>query len=312
MTVPVALFAHARPRHLSRTLASLRANRVPRIYAYCDGPKTPELRSRVEEVRELIRDIDWCEVSMLARTENLGLGRSIRTGVTDVLSKHDSVIVFEEDLICVDGTYAYLKAALDHYSDEPRVMSVTGWTHPRITPDDVRTEPYFDGRAECWVWGTWRRAWEGMDEDAVSLMTRCEQSRIDPYGRGADLVGMAKEEHDRNIWAVRFLYLHMIRGGLCLRPPHSMVEHIGGDVEATNAFDTSAWQNPPLKVCPSVPCEWPAPAEHPECRVIAARVYGSRPASPTVASRAQATVRKHVSSSIMRLYKRVFIGATRP
>src|SRR5471032_3112890 len=102
--IPVALFAYSRPEHLVRTLACLRANKVPLIYAFSDGPKTPELRAKVDEVRQILRAIDWCDVSIIERDENLGLGRSIRTGVADVLTRHESVLVFEDDLVCVDGT----------------------------------------------------------------------------------------------------------------------------------------------------------------------------------------------------------------
>src|SRR5207253_2202266 len=123
-------------------------------------------------------------------------------------------------------------------------MSVTGWTHPRVTPPDIGNRPFFDGRAECWVWGTWRRAWQGMDEDAMTLLRRCEQRGIDSYSYGADLVEMARHEQQRNIWAVRFLYLHILNRGLCLRPPRSLVDHTGFDADATNGGCDSVWTNP--------------------------------------------------------------------
>jgi hypothetical protein len=255
----------------------LRANGVPKIYAFSDGPKTDAVAPHVTEVRKLLRTIDWCDVDVIERPHNLGLGASIRSGVTEVLERHDAVIVFEDDLVCVDGTYEYLARALHQYASSPEVMSVTGWTHPRITPPDVTGEPYFDGRAECWVWGTWRRAWQGMDADAETLMRRCSANGIDPYRYGADLVDMARIEHERNIWAVRFLYLHMAREGLCLRPPHSLVEHIGFDAGATNAAGSDTWKNPPLRPCPPVPNVWPEPVEHPSCRRLAAEIYGGAP-----------------------------------
>ncbi len=110
--IPVALFAYARPDHLRRTLDSLRANQVPSIYAFSDGPHTPDKQPAVDEVRKTLRTIDWCEVVLVEGQENWGLGRSILAGVTDVLDKRDAVIVFEDDLICVPGTYQYLRAAL--------------------------------------------------------------------------------------------------------------------------------------------------------------------------------------------------------
>ena len=188
--VPIILFAYARPDHLRRTLACLRENRVPLIYAFSDGPRRPDKAPLVAQVREILRGIDWCEVVLCERGVNLGLGASIRTGVTEVLQKHEMCIVFEDDLICVPGTYPYLTAALHHYKDDKRVMSVTGWTHPLVTPGDVTDQPYFDGRAECWVWGAWARAWQGMERDAHSLLLACEAQGIDRNKYGGELLAI--------------------------------------------------------------------------------------------------------------------------
>ncbi len=273
--VPIALFAYARPKHLRQTLDSLRANHVPLLYAFSDGPGSLENQEAVERVRSTLRGIDWCQVILVEREENLGLGKSILAGVTEVLEKYDSLIVFEDDLICIPGTYQYLFAALTHYRDDPRVMSVTGWTHARVTPRSVTDQPYFDGRAECWSWGTWARAWQGMDQDAKTLMQLCQNRGINPYRYGADLPAMAENELQKNIWAVRFLYLHMLNRGLCLRPPYSMVKNIGFDSLATNTANENRWSNSPLWPCPPIPNAWPVPVEDVECPSLWQREYGA-------------------------------------
>jgi hypothetical protein len=295
--IPIVLFAYARPDHLCQTLDCLRENRVPLIYAFSDGPRTPDKALAVIQVREMLRAIDWCEVIIRERETNLGLGRSILTGVTEVLDKHEAAIIFEDDLICVPGTYEYLCAALDQYQDDDRVMSVTGWTHPLVTPGDVTDLPYFDGRAECWVWGTWARAWHGMAIDAKTLMEQCKDQGIDIYRYGADLVSMANTELRQSIWAVRLLYLHILKKGLCLRPPWSMVEHIGFDANATNASNESWIKNPPLKPCPPIPAQWPVPVENAECARLHQKMCGAR---PTVSGRLYRFARR-VGSKALRV-----------
>lgn len=230
----------------------------------------------VREVRETLRATDWCEVILCERPENLGLGWSVRAGITSVLEKHAAALIFEDDLICVPGTYTYLCAALEHYQNDAMVMSVTGWTHPRVTPPGVTRSPYFDGRAECWVWGTWSRAWRGMDVDAVTIISQCRRLGIDVYRYGADLPEMAEVELERNIWAVRWLYWHLLHGGLCMRPPQSLVEHIGFDSLATNAANDGRWSNPPLQACPSLPDRWPEPVENPACPGLWQQAMGKR------------------------------------
>ena len=250
-------------------LACLRENSVPLIHAFADGAKGRGDKPAVEETRALLRAVDWCEIHVTERERNFGLGRNVMAGVTEIAARHDAFIVWEDDLVAVSGTYAWMCAALEHYALDEHVRSVTAWTHPRITPRGVGDAPYFDRRAECWVWGTWSRGWRGMpDETALEKMRALERAGDSGESYGADLPRMAHDEARRNLWAVRWLYHHLARGGLCLRPPWSMVEHIGFDVSATNAASATAWANPPLRAAPPVPREWPASVENPECREL--------------------------------------------
>jgi hypothetical protein len=273
VTVPVVLFAYTRTDTLARTLASLRENGVPLIHAFSDGPRTAAQAPAVAEVRALLRGIHWAEVRLVERPENLGLGRSIRAGVTAVLAEHERILVFEDDLVAAPGTYRYLCAALERYRNDENVLSVTGFTHPRIVPRGVRG-PYFDGRTECYVWGTWRRAWAGMEKDALTLMREAEARGVDRRAYGDDLVYMARDELARNIWAVRWTYLHLARGGLCLRPPRNLVHHIGVGGPATNAGNDYYWSIPIAGAPPAEPIEWPAPVEHPASRGLWRKAAG--------------------------------------
>jgi hypothetical protein len=259
------LFAYARPAHLARTLACLRENAVPLIYAFADGAKGAVDREAVAETRALLRAVDWCELRLVEREKNLGLGQNVLAGVSEVAAVHEAFIVFEDDFICVPGTYAWLCAALQHYAGDARVMSVTGWTHPRVLPPGVGEAPYFDGRAECWIWGAWARSWRGMaDESALEKMHAAGARGVAPDSYGADLPVMARDEARKNIWAVRWLYHHLQHGTLCVRPPWSMVEHTGFDAGATNAQGATDWANPTLRAAPPIPSSWPEPREHPD------------------------------------------------
>lgn len=286
--VPVVLFAYARPDHLARVLDCLRTERVPLIRAFCDGPKTGAAAAAVRETRALLRRVDWCEVRLVERAENLGLGRSILAGVSAVAREHDAFVVWEDDLVCVPGTYAWLCAALARFADDSRVMSVSPWTHPRITPAGVGDAPYFDGRAESWVWGAWARSWRGMEgATAAEKMAAATARGVAPDAYGADLPEMAAAEEARNIWAVRWLYHHLQHGGLCLRPPWSMVDHIGFDATATNAAGDTGWANPTLRPAPGIPSRWPEPREHPACAALWRRANPPRRLWRRILRRAQ-------------------------
>lgn len=267
--VPVVLFAYARPKHLARVLQSLRENSVPLIVAYADGAKGGGDADAVRQVRSLLRSVDWADTKLIERNKNLGLGRSVLAGVTEVASSYDAFIVWEDDLISVPGTYAWLCAALERYANDARVMSVTGWTHPRVTPMGVGERPYFDGRAECWVWGSWSRAWKGMTSESAISKMRAARSRGNWDAKyGGDMPAMAYDESRKNIWAVRWLYHHLESGGICLRPPWSLVQHIGFDSTASNAENATQWAGYGLYRSPPAISEWPEVEENMQCEEL--------------------------------------------
>jgi hypothetical protein len=264
--IPVVLFAFRRPDLLEQTLAALREQDVPLLIAFSDGPRGASDDGPVEDVRRMLRFVRWCPVEVVERPVNLGLGGSVRDGVSNVLARHAAAIFLEDDLVCQPGTYGYLAAALRHYARDRRVLSVTGWTHPRITPDGLGGRPYFDGKGECWIWGTWRRAWHGMERPAMDIMRACADRGIDVERYGTDMPKMAAEAAGRNLWAIGWWYQHLLTGGLCLRPPHSLGEHIGWDPRATTTLpEMAVWRNPPLPPSPPIPDSWPEPVEHPDC-----------------------------------------------
>jgi hypothetical protein len=261
--VPVVVFAYRRPDVLTRTLQALAADGVPLLHVFCDGPKGKEDRAEVDETRALVELIDWCETRVVMRKENNGLGRSVLRGMSEVFVNHDEAIVFEDDLVCVPGTYAYLVAALQAYRDKPQVLSLTAWTHPSITPQGLSGMPYFDGKAECWAWAAWRRSWIGMGRPPMDMLREAVVRGLDVVRYGPDMPVMAAEAEQRNLWAIGWWYHHILKGGLCLRPPHSMVEHIGWDERATTTLPEMAfWRDPPPEPAPCVPVTWPAPVEH--------------------------------------------------
>lgn len=124
-TIPVVLFVYRRPDILQQVLHCLQADGVPLLHIFSDGPKDTRGMAEVAAVRQLIHAIDWCDCVIEERASNLGLGISVKRGVSAALQRYRRAIIFEDDLLCIPGTYHYLSCALDRYEDDPEVMSVT-------------------------------------------------------------------------------------------------------------------------------------------------------------------------------------------
>jgi hypothetical protein len=84
-----------------------------------------------------------------------------------------------------------------------------------------------------------------METEAKRLLRDCKRQKKDILRHGSDLEFMAKSERAKNIWAVRFALLHILRDGLCFHPPYSLVKNIGFGLAASNTRDAT-WDDPEL------------------------------------------------------------------
>ncbi len=263
---PVVLFAYNRPELLERVLAPLRAARVPRLYAFSDGPRTAAAAPAVAQVRSILRAIDWVDVELVAHEANQGIASSVLNGVNSVLSRHDRAVVLEDDIELAPGAYEWMAAALERYADDGRVMSVSAWTHPRITPAGLNGQPFFSMRASCWGWATWARAWNGMlDRTAVEMLAAAERAGVPRDTYGHDVVAHADPAYEH--WDARLIAHHMAYRGLALHPAESHARHLGWGPVATHQTNRDIW-DADLATRAVIPVKWPEPVEHPQTAAL--------------------------------------------
>jgi hypothetical protein len=208
---------------------------------------------------------------------NMGLGVAIKNGIEQVLGQYGRAIVFEDDVECAPGMYCYMKRMLDQFADNERVMSISGYTHPRLLPPNHRGHPYCDGRFVCWGWGTWQRAWTGMKVPAIVLVLACLLRGRNPYKYGRDIVSAAFHERQRSLWAARFELLHILHGAYSVHPPVSLTNHMGFDDSTTSKGAADPWQIRDFWKCAANDETVPEVAEDFRILEIYRSVYGGAP-----------------------------------
>ena len=234
---PIALFVYNRPAHLARTIQALRDNPLAqqsRLYIYSDGPKTPRDEPAVAQVRQVIRRSDgFAEITIREQINNIGLGRSIIGGVTELAARYGSVIVLEDDLVVAPGFLTFMNQALEHYEHASRVMTVSGYLFPVEHPEHLASTFFFPVPAS-WGWGTWHRAWKQFEHDSTRLLAglraKLDQDIFDvdeayPYFTQLKLHADGKLD----VWGVRWYASMFAANGLCLYPGQSLVQNIGMD-----------------------------------------------------------------------------------
>lgn len=268
---PIVLFIYNRPRHTTRTIAALAANRLAAesdLVIFADGPKKAEHEAAVRAAREVAREArGFRSVRMVERAENVGLARSITMGVGEACEAAGRVIVVEDDLVVAPDFLSFLNAALDRYADNERVMQVSGYAYP--LPETRRVMPYFLPMVSCWGWATWNRAWRHFDPQmkALSALDKdpIARRRFDIDGT-YDYYGMACAQRAGKVdsWGVCWQLSLFSRDGLVLYPNQSLVYNAGTDASGTHGAGHAAFQDDAAMSVSLAVSDWPAVELNPE------------------------------------------------
>jgi hypothetical protein len=244
---PIALFVYNRPEHTRRTVEALLKNAPASesdLFIFSDAAKSGQNGSDVQAVRAYIRSIaGFKSVTVIERAENLGLSKSIISGVTEIVSRFGRVIVLEDDLVTSPYFLEYMNRALDVYESDDRVASIHGYVYPV----EGLPETFFLRGADCWGWATWKRGWDLFEADGTKLLSALRErslvSRFDfdgSYHFSTMLERQTKGETDS--WAVRWYASAFLKDKLTLYPSRSLVDNIGQDASGTHKGNSDVYR----------------------------------------------------------------------
>lgn len=229
----IALFVYDRPEHTMQSLDALKKNNINKLYIFADGPKRNSSLEKINQVKDIIKSMDWCETEIIENEKNKGLANSIVDGVNHVLQKHERIIVLEDDCVPSEDFVDFMNACFNKYEKNDQVMSVTGYAPPINVPVDYPYDIYFSYRSSSWGWGTWKRAWKHYNRNPEILQeidsSRDLRTKVDRAGK--DLYPMLKAQFKGKLdsWSI-FWSLNIIKeDGLCINPVESRIINIGND-----------------------------------------------------------------------------------
>jgi len=243
---PIAIFIYNRPEHTKQTISALQL--CPEfydspVYIFCDGSKNESDRKNVSEAREAAVSILGEKANYIEHEYNRGLADSVISGIDYILSKYSSIIVLEDDLIVNRNFLRYMNVALKNYSDEERVMQISGYMFP-INNIKKYSTAFFLPFTTSWGWATWRRAWVKFDpcmEDIGSLETNKQLIKSFNLDGCFDYYKMLLKQKKGTIdsWAIRWYWSVFNDNGLVLYPPVSLIKNIGFDGSGTHGHHSA-------------------------------------------------------------------------
>ncbi len=243
---PICLFAFNRPDHTRQTLAALRTSPLAQnsdLIVFVDGPRVPEEARLTGEVADIVAETTgFRSVKLIRQNTNLGLAKSVIDGVTKILDEHERVIVLEDDIVVSPPFLEFMNRSLATLECTDQVASVSGFSEP--IPN--MPEAYFLRKGGSWGWATWRRVWNQVQWDGLSLLSELESSgRLEGLEFEAN-AGFHKMLQDQvagknNSWAIRFYVWCFLNHKLHLLPGKSLVQNIGHDGSGTHCGHSEFW-----------------------------------------------------------------------
>lgn len=252
MYAPIALFVYNRLELTKQTIAQLLTNTLAYetdLYIFSDGGKDDVSWAEVKAVREYLHELEkesaerglFKSVTITERPCNYYLERNIIEGINEVFTKHDTIIVLEDDIFVSEFFLDYMNTAFNIYKDEKKVMHVSGFSnldlineHPLLVYDnpysDKINETYFTPHMSAWGWGTWRDRWQEhfkyftSEEEALKGLSPELQDKMQ-YGGNFPCLKTLK--NNPIPWDICWEIAIYKADGLCLTPGHTTTRNIG-------------------------------------------------------------------------------------
>ncbi|MFK8115542.1 MAG: glycosyltransferase family 2 protein [Rubripirellula sp.] len=265
LDVPVAFIVFNRPDLTRRTYAAIRRAQPKNLCIISDGPRPDRVGEAdlVRQSREIAESCDWaCDVSTFYSEINLGCGRRVSSGISGVFEQHERAIIIEDDCEVGASFFEYCSALLDRYSEDRRVMAVSGdnFHHNQKVGD---ASYYFSKYPHCWGWASWRRAWQHYDHaleswpvfrESQNLAALCDNFvELDYWTRMFDAV----HEGRIDTWDFTWTLACWMNHGLTAIPNVNLVSNLGFGVDATHTLASSQFAELPIGQL--------GPLVHPDC-----------------------------------------------
>ncbi len=239
---PIVLFAYNRLDHLRLTIKFLKKNKEisnTDLIIYSDGPKNKSDKVNVSRVRSFLKKISgFKKKKIIFRVKNIGLTNNIVNGINQTFRKYNKAIIIEDDILVSNVFLKFMNTNLIMYNKNENVASIHGYCYP-IKFKKNNEETFFLKGADCWGWGTWKRAWKEYNNNSKYLINFIKSKNLQrefdfnysyPY-----LEMLRLTEKKNHSWAIKWYASAFIKNMYTLYPKKSYVRNIGNDGSGTNS-----------------------------------------------------------------------------
>ncbi len=251
MLAPIGMSVYMRLNHIRRTVEALKKNALASksiLHIFSDAPHEGD-EAAVAEVRKYINKIDgFAEVNITERETNSRVYNN-RMGMRSLLDNYGKLIWMEEDIVTSPGFLEYMNSALEYYTDEDRVISITGYTPPIRLPQDYVNDVFFLQRFNAWGFGSWKKKFDRIEEKIDPQEYRNKMRNREFHRKlvknGPDIPRLIDRDVAGIIDALdlKIMYQQVLHDWYTVYPRQSLVQNIGHDGSGVHCRDLNIFHH---------------------------------------------------------------------
>ncbi len=303
--IPVLITAFTRYDTLLEVFMAVRKARPTRIYFACDGPRNEVDRGKCENVRALVKLVDWnCEINTLFHENNLGCKAAMVANLEWFFSNEEEGIILEDDVVPDATFFHFCQVLLQRYRHDLHVWAIVG--NNLSAPLELTTSDSYwtssHGLGAYWGWASWRRVWKQFDVDMKMWPT----VRETPMFRNWFLSDVERREvymlfektysgKIRTAWDYQFDFAKILAGSVNIIPEANLCRNIGFGADGTHTVKVSDSRNSGVLQSARFPLIHPRSLEIDPVRDLA---YFTKHVLPSRFNRVKAWVKRRLPDTV--------------
>lgn len=250
--IAVALIFFNRPDCFKEVFKAVAEARPSRLYLIQDGARAnkPDDQSKIDACREIVSHIDWeCEVIKDYSDINLGCGKRIFTGLSNVFNHEEYAAIIEDDIKIGDSFLPFCKEMCERYKDDQRIQLVSGMNHLGVYEESPYSYIFSRNGGAIWGWATWARCWKELEWELTPAsnpyILKCLREQTWQNHLGSSLADRAEEVRNKilqgvspSFWSLHFGFYAMLSNRINIVPKYNLISNIGLTADSVHAVNS--------------------------------------------------------------------------
>lgn len=246
---PIGLTTYSRLQHLRQAVDALKNNTLAsqsELYVFSDAPKLGD-EEKVAAVRSYLRTIDGFKRVHIIERESNGRVANNRGGIQMLLDRFGKLIWLAEDVVTAPGFLQFMNDALEFYSNDQKVGSISGYCPPINMPQEYTKDFFSLTRFDPWGMGLWKRYYKLNtpigEHDFNLIFNDKEKLRELSRSAGEEAVQLIQMDFEGKLDAgdMKAIFWQYVDNKLTIYPRKSLVHNTGQDGSGYHMGVTDQW-----------------------------------------------------------------------